>query len=41
MRCNCGASACRRIVSNITKLPRATVARYRRLGIVPDFIPRR
>ena len=38
MRCNCGASNCRRVVENIGKLPAATVRTYRRLGIVPDFI---
>ena len=38
MRCNCGAPDCRRWVRNITTLPAATVRRYRRLGIVPDFI---
>jgi SET domain-containing protein len=38
MRCNCGAPDCRRVVRNIARLPLATVRRYRRLGIVPDFI---
>ena len=38
MRCNCGAAECRRVVRNITKLPLATIRKYRRLGIVPDFI---
>jgi SET domain-containing protein len=38
MRCNCGESNCRRAVRNIGDLPAATVRRYRRLGIVPDFI---
>ena len=40
MRCNCGASNCRRVVGNISKLPAATLRAYRRLGIVPDFILR-
>lgn len=38
MRCNCGAAGCRRVVRNIAKMPAATFRRYRRLGIVPDFI---
>ncbi len=38
MRCNCGAPDCRRVVRNIGTLPAATLRRYRRLGIVPDFI---
>jgi SET domain-containing protein len=38
MRCNCGASNCRRMVANIGKLPAVTVRVYRRLGIIPDFI---
>ena len=38
MRCNCGGADCRRVVRNISKLPAATFRKYRRLGIVPDFI---
>ena len=38
MRCNCGEAACRRVVRNVRRLPPATLRRYRRLGIVPDFI---
>jgi SET domain-containing protein len=38
MRCNCGEAACRETVRNIARLPEATVRRYRRLGIIPDFI---
>ena len=38
MRCNCGETNCRRVVRNIGKLPDTTLRRYRRLGIVPDFI---
>jgi SET domain-containing protein len=38
MRCNCGESNCRRVIGNIRTLPAATIRRYRRLGIVPDFI---
>jgi SET domain-containing protein len=38
MRCNCGEPNCRRSIGNIRKLPVATLRRYRRLGIVPDFI---
>ena len=38
MRCNCGAEICRRIVRNIGRLPAVTIRRYRRLGIIPDFV---
>ena len=38
MRCNCGEENCRGTVRNIKKLPKATLARYRKLGIVPNFI---
>lgn len=38
MRCNCGEADCRRVVRNIGHLPVATIRRYRRLGIIPDFI---
>jgi len=38
MRCNCGEEACRGTVRNIKKLPKITLARYRKLGIVPKFI---
>jgi len=38
MRCNCGAADCRGVVRNIAKLPLATIRKYRRLGIVPEFI---
>ena len=38
LRCNCGAENCRRTVRNIASLPDTTLKKYRRLGIVPDFI---
>lgn len=38
MRCNCGEPNCRRVVRNVAMLPPATLRRYRRLGIIPDFI---
>ena len=38
MPCNCGEADCRKRVRNVAKLPLATLRRYRRLGIVPDFI---
>ena len=38
MPCNCGEVDCRKRVRNVAKLPLATLRRYRRLGIVPDFI---
>lgn len=38
MRCDCGEPNCRKTVRNIGKLPVASVRRYRKLGIIPDFI---
>jgi SET domain-containing protein len=38
MRCNCGEENCRKTVKNVANLPLATLRRYRRLGIIPDFI---
>lgn len=40
LRCNCGAANCRHMVRNIASLPAATRRKYRRLGIVPEFIIR-
>ncbi len=38
MQCNCGAAHCRKVVRNISRLPAGVLARYRRLGIIPEFI---
>lgn len=38
MRCNCGAAGCRRVVRNVTRLPEAVLRRYRKLGVIPEFI---
>jgi hypothetical protein len=38
MRCNCGERACRGRIGRFDRLPAATLARYRRLGLIPDFI---
>lgn len=38
MKCNCGEAGCRRSVKNFRSLPVATWRRYRRLGIIPDYI---
>lgn len=38
MRCNCGEANCRKVVRNFSKLPPATLRRYRKLGVLPDFI---
>lgn len=40
MRCNCGEENCRGVVKNFSKLPKATLARYQKLGVVPKFILR-
>ncbi len=38
MRCNCGARSCRGRIGRFDRLPAATLARYRRLGMLPEFI---
>jgi SET domain-containing protein len=38
MRCNCGAPHCRRLIRNIRSLPAAAADRFRRLGVLPDFM---
>ena len=38
MRCNCGESHCRKRVANFADLPAPVRRRYRRLGIIPEFI---
>lgn len=38
MRCNCGSARCRQVVRNIRSLPGPLLQRYRRLGVIPDFI---
>ncbi len=38
MKCNCGESNCRKSVRNYQALPAAVMRKYRRLGIIPDFI---
>ncbi len=38
MKCNCGEAGCRKVVRNAGRLPAAVLRRYRRLGVIPDFI---
>jgi hypothetical protein len=38
MRCNCGEAACRRRIARFDRLPAPTLERYRRLGMIPNFI---
>lgn len=38
MKCNCGARNCRHRVRNVARLPSGVLARYRRLGMIPEFI---
>ena len=38
MRCNCGGRNCRGVVRNVAHLPSRVLARYRRLGMIPEFI---
>lgn len=38
MQCNCGETPCRKLVRSFSKLPAVTLRRYRKLGIIPDFI---
>jgi len=38
MKCNCGENNCRKVVWSFRRLPAATLRRYRRLGVIPDYI---
>ncbi len=38
MECNCGETGCRKVVRSFSKLPAVTLRRYRKLGIIPEFI---
>lgn len=38
MKCNCGEANCRRVVRSFSRLPEAALRRYRRLGVIPDYI---
>jgi hypothetical protein len=38
MKCNCGDAGCRRVVRNVATIPDAVLRRYRRLGVIPEFI---
>jgi hypothetical protein len=40
MRCNCGERSCRGRVARFDRLPAATLARYRRLKMIPWFVER-
>lgn len=38
MKCDCGEVNCRGIVRKLGSLPVSVLARYQRLGIIPDFL---
>lgn len=38
MKCNCGEAGCRKVVRSFSSLPPATLRRYQRLGVIPDYI---
>lgn len=38
MKCNCGEAGCRKLVRSFSKLPATVLRRYRRLGVIPDYI---
>ncbi len=38
MKCNCGETTCRKLVRSFSRLPVVTLRRYRKLGVIPDFI---
>jgi SET domain-containing protein len=38
MRCDCGKRACRGRIGRFDRLPARTLARYRRLGMIPGFV---
>lgn len=38
MKCNCGEAGCRKRVRSFSRLPAAVLRRYRKLGVIPDYI---
>ena len=38
MKCNCGEAVCRKVIRSFSRLPPAVLRRYRRLGVIPDYI---
>lgn len=38
MKCNCGERNCRRVITNVARLPANVIRRYRRLNAIPAFI---
>jgi SET domain-containing protein len=38
MKCNCGEASCRKVVRSFSRLPAAALRRYKRLGVIPDYI---
>lgn len=38
MKCKCGTSSCRKQISFVGTLPKQTLKKYLKLGIIPDFI---
>jgi uncharacterized protein len=38
MKCNCGEVGCRKTVRSFSRLPGAVLRRYKRLGVIPDYI---
>lgn len=38
MKCNCGEAGCRKTIRSFSRLPPTVLRRYRRLGVIPDYI---
>lgn len=38
MKCNCGEAACRKVIRSFSRLPPAVLRRYKKLGVIPDYI---
>ena len=38
MECRCGNNQCRKLISNFYTIPKSIQKKYRKLGIIPDFI---
>ena len=40
MHCHCGAKNCRKLINNILSISKATLDKYSKLNVLPDFIKR-
>lgn len=40
MKCNCAEPTCRKIIWNVSSIPKVQLKKYKLLGVLPDFVTR-